>query len=67
MFKKRVDDQRLSKVLDFINASIFTEVIMFDVCVVLNIAPNRELVPWSEAKKYWELTSGKYDWSSIGK
>jgi len=26
------------------------------------------LVPWSEAKKYWqELTAGKYEWSSIGK
>ena len=36
--------------------------------VVLNIAPLRELVPWSEAKKYWdELLVGKYDWSSISK
>jgi hypothetical protein len=36
--------------------------------VVLNIAPLWELVPWSEAKKYWnELLSGKYEWSSIGK
>ena len=36
--------------------------------VVLNIAPLWELVPWSEAKKYWEeLTDGKYEWSSIGK
>ncbi len=36
--------------------------------VVLNIAPLWELVPWSEAKKYWEeLISGKYEWSSIGK
>ena len=35
--------------------------------VVLNIAPLHELVPWKEAKKYWEeLTSGKYKWSSIG-
>lgn len=34
--------------------------------VVLNIAPLRELVPWTEAKKYWtDLTSGKYEWSSI--
>jgi hypothetical protein len=36
--------------------------------VVLNIAPLRELVPWSEAAKYWnELLEGKYEWSSIGK
>jgi Eco57I restriction-modification methylase len=36
--------------------------------VVLNIAPLWELVPWSEAKKYWnELLDGKYEWSSIGK
>jgi hypothetical protein len=34
--------------------------------VVLNIAPLWELVPWTEAKKYWtELTGGKYEWSSI--
>lgn len=34
--------------------------------VVLNIAPLRELVPWAEAKKYWEeLMQGKYEWSSI--
>ena len=36
--------------------------------VVLNIAPLHELVPWQEAKKYWEeLLEGKYEWSSIGK
>ncbi len=36
--------------------------------VVLNIAPLWELVPWKEAKKYWdELLAGKYEWSSIGK
>jgi hypothetical protein len=36
--------------------------------VVLNIAPLWELVPWTEAKKYWkELTEGKYEWSSISK
>jgi hypothetical protein len=36
--------------------------------VVLNIAPLWELVPWKEAKKYWdELRDGKYQWSSIGK
>lgn len=36
--------------------------------VVLNIAPLWELVPWKEAKKYWdELLKGQYDWSSIGK
>ena len=36
--------------------------------VVLNIARLHELVPWKEAKKYWnELLDGKYEWSSIGK
>jgi len=36
--------------------------------VVLNIAPLHELVPWKEAKTYWdELLDGKYEWSSIGK
>jgi hypothetical protein len=36
--------------------------------VVLNIAPLWELVPWTEAKKYWnELLDGKYEWSSIAK
>jgi hypothetical protein len=36
--------------------------------VVLNIAPLHDLVPWSEASKYWdELQAGKYPWSSIGK
>lgn len=36
--------------------------------VVLNIAPLHELVPWKEAKKYWdELLTGKYEWSTIGK
>jgi len=36
--------------------------------VVLNIAPLWELVPWKEAKEYWEeLVEGKYEWSSIGK
>jgi hypothetical protein len=36
--------------------------------VVLNIAPLWELVPWKEAKAYWEeLMEGKYEWSSIGK
>jgi hypothetical protein len=36
--------------------------------VVLNIAPLWELVPWKEAKKYWdELLEGQYEWSSIGK
>lgn len=36
--------------------------------VVLNIAPLWELVPWSEARKYWEeLQAGKYEWSSISK
>ena len=36
--------------------------------VVLNIAPLWELVPWKQAKNYWEeLLEGKYEWSSIGK
>ena len=36
--------------------------------VVLNIAPLHELVPWKEAKSYWnELIAGEYEWSSIGK
>jgi hypothetical protein len=36
--------------------------------VVLNIAPLHELVPWKEAKNYWdELLEGEYEWSSIGK
>jgi hypothetical protein len=36
--------------------------------VVLNIAPLRELVPWKEARSYWDdLMGGKYEWSSIGK
>jgi len=36
--------------------------------VVLNIAPLHELVPWKEARNYWEeLLQGKYEWSSIGK
>jgi hypothetical protein len=36
--------------------------------VVLNIAPLWELIPWKEAKSYWDdLMDGKYEWSSIGK
>jgi hypothetical protein len=36
--------------------------------VVLNIAPLHELVPWKEAKSYWqELLDGEYEWSGIGK
>jgi hypothetical protein len=36
--------------------------------VVLTIAPLWELVPWKEAKNYWEeLLEGKYEWSSMGK
>ena len=35
--------------------------------VVLNIASLHELVPWKEAKSYWEaLLKGEYEWSSIG-
>jgi hypothetical protein len=34
--------------------------------VVLNIAPLHELVPWKEARSYWdELMKGEYAWSSI--
>jgi hypothetical protein len=36
--------------------------------VVLNIAPLWELVPWKEAKNYWEeLLDGQYEWSPSGK
>jgi len=36
--------------------------------VILNIAPLWELVPWREAKGYWEeLLEGKYGWSSISR
>ena len=36
--------------------------------VALNIAPLRELVPWKEAKSYWDdLMDGQYEWSSIAK
>ncbi len=36
--------------------------------VILNIALLWELVPWKEAKEYWEdLVDGKFEWSSIGK
>src|SRR5262249_15453809 len=36
--------------------------------VVLTIAPLWELVPWKEAKGYWEaLLEGEYEWSSMGK
>lgn len=36
--------------------------------VALTIAPLYELVPWKEAKQYWnELLAGKYEWSGIGK
>jgi hypothetical protein len=36
--------------------------------VILNIAPLHELMPWKEAKRYWdELLEGKYEWSSVGK
>lgn len=36
--------------------------------VVLNIAPLWELVPWKEAKNYWdELLAGEHEWSSMGK
>src|SRR5262249_30224069 len=36
--------------------------------VVLNIAPLHELVPWKEARSYWdELLKGEYEWSSIAR
>lgn len=36
--------------------------------VLLNIAPLWELVPWKEARKYWqELLNGEHEWSSISK
>jgi Eco57I restriction-modification methylase len=36
--------------------------------VVLNIAPFHDLVPWKEAKNYWDrLLEGEYEWSSISK
>jgi hypothetical protein len=36
--------------------------------VVLNISLLHELVPWKEARKYWDdLLEGKYEWSAIGK
>lgn len=36
--------------------------------VILNIAPLYELVPWKEAKSYWQkLLEGKFEWSSIAK
>jgi hypothetical protein len=35
--------------------------------VVLTIAPLWEVVPWREAKAYWDdLLAGEYEWSSIG-
>jgi hypothetical protein len=34
--------------------------------VVLNIAPLHQVVPWKEAKKYWDdLCAGKYAWSTM--
>jgi hypothetical protein len=34
--------------------------------VVLNVAPLHEVIPWKEAKKYWdELCNGKYAWSTM--
>ncbi|MEM0498295.1 MAG: BREX-1 system adenine-specific DNA-methyltransferase PglX [Methanothrix sp.] len=32
--------------------------------VMLNLAPLRELIPWSEPQRFWrELEEGRYDWS----
>lgn len=36
--------------------------------VVLNIAPLHQVVPWKEAKKYWDdLCAGKYPWSTMAR
>ncbi|MEW6048988.1 MAG: hypothetical protein AB1609_21380 [Bacillota bacterium] len=36
--------------------------------VLINIAPLRKLVPWSEAKRTWEeLAAGRYDWSTMAR
>jgi hypothetical protein len=36
--------------------------------VVLNAAPFREVMPWREAKAYWDdLLAGKYAWSTISR
>ncbi len=65
-------DSFLSELIDFREkleraATLYIEPDLND-GVVLNIAPLWELVPWSEAKKYWdELVKGSYEWSSIGK
>jgi hypothetical protein len=73
-FDKDIDKQEnlLSELRDFEDklrraANLHLEPDLND-GVVLNIAPLWELVPWREAKGYWEeLLEGKYEWSSIGK
>ena len=36
--------------------------------VILNVAPLHQVVPWKEAKKFWdELCAGKYPWSTISR
>jgi hypothetical protein len=74
LVEKQFDKQEtfLSELLDFRDklkgaADLHLEPDLND-GVILNIAPLWELVPWSEAKKYWnELLDGKYGWSSISK
>ncbi|MDI6893772.1 MAG: BREX-1 system adenine-specific DNA-methyltransferase PglX [Bacillota bacterium] len=36
--------------------------------VLINVAPLRKLVPWSEAERTWEeLAAGRYDWSTMAR
>src|SRR5262249_32084715 len=58
--------------LNFANPEQLNSEVVYDLDlndgVVLTIAPLWELVPWKEAKNYWEdLLEGKYEWSSMGK
>jgi hypothetical protein len=74
MIEKEIEKEEafISELIDFKEkleraAKLYLEPDLND-GVVLNIAPLWELVPWGEAKKYWnELMEGKYEWSSIGK
>lgn len=74
LVEKQFDKQEsfLSELLDFRDrlkraADLHLEPDLND-GVVLSIAPLWELVPWTEAKKYWnELLEGKYEWSSVSR